>query len=164
MTAQLKLYAAAGLLLGMIALGWYLHHSGYKAGEAASEARMQALVEQANAKATQTETAAETHARAIEAAYEAEKVDLTNRYRSALAKYERLRASARGSSQVPQAAGNAPVDPGHPVGGGHAGADDSDPGPALILYAKDAEQLRLALNACKRYGAEIKALRAQIPD
>lgn len=57
-----RLYAAIALCLALVVVGWYLHHTGYKAGQnaaiAAYAAKSDKVVAQEAAKAVQADTSA----------------------------------------------------------------------------------------------------------
>lgn len=159
MIAQAKLYIAGAALLALILLGWWLRHSGYTAGENACKAAMADAVAQATSKAIETETAAKTRVESLETAHAAETADLDARYRAAL---DRLQKRPAGSRSVPQASPDAGKRDADGDGRGLPGAHDPDPRPVLVLYARDAERLRLALKTCQQYGIEIERFRANV--
>lgn len=155
-----NLIVAGIALIGVVGLGWYLRHSGYQAGEAACQAHMQGLVDAATARSVQIETAAQARVNEQEKVNAEAYADLDVRYRAAV---ERLRTQPARSRPVPEAPVNAAERDGRGNGSGLPQPDASDPRPVLILYARDAERLRIALRACQQYGAEIERLRTDIP-
>lgn len=156
-----RLYAY-GIAIGAVILAlWLWGDSRYKAGARAAEARMAVLVAEANRKAAQTEKTAQDRVDLLEKD-NAEKVsNLDARLAAALARTRPVRVCPPARSSDLR---EAPVDPGHDPGDPERPGPDREDGdiaPVLLQYARDAEQLRLAVAACKAYGAEIEQFRTE---
>lgn len=153
-----KAIAAAAIVGILIAGLWLVRRDGYKDGERAAEQRMQALVNIANAKAAEKEKASESTVNALEKTHATQLADLDTRYRDALKRIGPVRVqncSASGGGLRPPAQPAGDSD-GNALERGHAPEAGVDIGPALALYGKDAEALRLAVETCKAYGQEIE--------
>lgn len=156
---DLRLIAAGIALATLIALGWWLHHSGYESGQEDARSAMQGALIEANARAAAKEQAAAYRVKTQEATHETQLADLDRRYRDAVARAGRVQVCPSGSRELPKAASNPGKHPQDPDERGPASADGVDIAPDLLLYGRDAEQLRLAVAACKAYGLEIERFR-----
>lgn len=154
---RLALY---GIALGAVLLAlWGWGHSRYSAGERAAEARMQALVNAANEKANRTTKLYQDNADRLEKSHATQIADLDARLAAAIARAPRVPVCPR-PRRVPET----PTDAGQrDEDRREQGSDPEDGGrdiaPQLLEYARDAEELRLALQTCQAYGREIDLFR-----
>jgi len=168
------LIAAGGVLAG----AWFLHHTGYKAGEAAAEARMADEVEKATDRAIKTEKAAEIDAQTREKANADKFADLDTRYRTVVSRYERLRVESVRQRAMPKTpatprSGDGDIDAGGQLGGDggldrvladtdRLSADADRLSRQFLAYGRSDEERRIALAALQSYGQAIDAFRAQV--